>query len=573
MDKPWAIYFRVSTRQQVDGFSLDEQRETLVASAESQGWAWKLFEDPGVSGESLDRPGLLALLEAADQGDISGVLVLDESRLARSDRVAATIRDRLARAGAPLAMPGRGIMDLTDPNMLFTTQVLANAASLEQNLRTQKMKAGLRRAAQAGYWPGGPAPYGYQLAPSDDGKHTVLNLNEDEAEVLRLVANLIVHNGYTTYSAAAYLNASGIRTRHERPWRHTNLSWQLRQRRTTGDFIYQSADEHIPISIPAVFAQDEWIALQKAIKGKPRPHRKNRLYPLTGRGRVHLRCACGGNFYGFSDRSNKKGPMYECSRNDQSFGAERCPHRPRLTRADTLETAIWDQIVAAIADEGYLETLIGSYLADASDGDHQQRLGHLRKRLADLQGEETRIVRHLAEDDGLHGDALTRALGETTADRLTVEKELERIQETQQAALTMDSVPEAARRLSLIAKARLTNPTVELMADVFDLLQVDLIRVEGRSFEGVARLPLPDPQTEGEVWVEALLPRGPRRPRCGPVSGGGHDGAGSSRSPHLPLLRSVGEPPSEPHDRSGGARQHLRRSRCAHRLLFPATAH
>ncbi len=37
-----------------------------------------------------------------------------------------------------------------------------------------------------------------------------------------------------------------------------------------------------------------------------------------------------------------------------------------------------------------------------------------------------------------------------------------------------------------------------------DLLQVDLIRVEGRSFEGVARLPLPDPETEGEVWVEAL---------------------------------------------------------------------
>ena len=299
-----------------------------------------------------------------------------------------------------------------------------------------------------------------------------------------------------------------------------------RQPRTTGEFTYKSAGEQIPISIPAVFTQDEWNALQKAIKGKPRPHRKNRLYPLTGRGRVHLRCACGGNFYGFSDRSNKKGPVYECSRNDQGFGAERCPHRPRLTTANTLETAIWDQIVAAMSDQGYLEALVGSYLADTSDGDHQQRLGHFRKRLADLQGEETRIVRHLAEDDGLHGDALTRALSETTAERITVEKELERLQETQQAALPMDSVPEAARRLSLVAKARLTNPTVELMAEVFDLLEVDLIRIEGRTFEGVARLPLPDPETVGEVWEGALRPLGPHRQRCGRAGGAAHGEAG-----------------------------------------------
>jgi hypothetical protein len=42
------------------------------------------------------------------------------------------------------------------------------------------------------------------------------------------------------------------------------------------------------------------------------------------------------------------------------------------------------------------------------------------------------------------------------------------------------------------------------MAEVFDLLQVDLIRVEGRTFEGVARIPIPDPDSMGEVWEGAL---------------------------------------------------------------------
>jgi hypothetical protein len=49
------------------------------------------------------------------------------------------------------------------------------------------------------------------------------------------------------------------------------------------------------------------------------------------------------------------------------------------------------------------------------------------------------------------------------------------------------------------------------MAEVFDLIELDLIRVEGRTFEGVAHLPLPDPETAREVWEEALRPLGPHR--------------------------------------------------------------
>ena len=53
------------------------------------------------------------------------------------------------------------------------------------------------------------------------------------------------------------------------------------------------------------------------------------------------------------------------------------------------------------------------------------------------------------------------------------------------------------------------------MAEVFDLVRLDLIRVEGRTFEGVARIPIPDPESKGEVWKGAPQVRGPRRPRSG----------------------------------------------------------
>jgi DNA invertase Pin-like site-specific DNA recombinase len=518
MSKPWAIYIRVSTGQQVDGFSLDAQTEKLVAFAETEGWPWDVFEDPGVSGETLDRPGLMKMFQAIDRGDVGGVLVVDESRLGRTTWVSTIIRDRFARAGVRLAIPGRGVFDLTDPSTAFMAEILGSAASLEQKLRTQKMKAGLRATAGAGYWPGGLAPYGYRLVPSDDGKHTKLAINDEEAKVLRLVADLIVNKGYTTYSAATHLNGVGIRTRKSRPWRHPNLAGQLRKTHTTGLFLYDPKGESVPISIPAIFTQDEWDALRKAIRGEPRPHRLNRLYPLTGKGRVHLRCACGRNFYGFSDRSSKKGPRYECSGNEPTLGDHRCPHRPRITRADALEDAVWDLVVAAITDPGCLTRLATDYVTAISDVTPNEVAG-LERRLGKLQSQETRLVRRLAEDD-LHVEATERALDEVATERNTVEKELERLQEAQQGALSTESVPEAVERLSALAQSRLADPTIELMAEVFDLLQVDLIRVEGRTFEGVARIPIPDPDSRGEVWEGAPPGHAPPQQQSDPDGGG-----------------------------------------------------
>jgi hypothetical protein len=106
-----------------------------------------------------------------------------------------------------------------------------------------------------------------------------------------------------------------------------------------------------------------------------------------------------------------------------------------------LETAVWVQIVAALSDEQYLEGLIGAHLADTTGGDDGQSIANLRRRRANLRDQETNIVRQLAAEGDLHGDALDRALGETIGDRITVEKELERLQEAQEDALTAESVP------------------------------------------------------------------------------------------------------------------------------------
>lgn len=501
----WAIYVRVSTRHQAEkGFSLQDQRERLTVFAEEKGWTYQIFEDAGESGEQLDqRPGLVAMLDMADTNRVAGVLVVDESRLARDELVAALIRDRLKRSDTKLATM-RGELDLTDPSENFIANVLSAAHAFEQDLRTEKMKSGLRNTAEAGYWPGGPAPYGYQLVPAGDGSaHKQLAINDAEASVLRTVMDLMVNKGHTTYSAATYLNDHGIPTRRGRLWRHPNLCHQLRYKHLTGAWTYNQGEESIEVQIPAIFTKAEWDQIQSSIRGRPRPQRKNRLYPLSGRGRNHLYCQCGANFHGMVRREKKGRPYYTCSNAHHSFGEQRCPHLPRTHQAIPLEEAVWEEVHNVLTDPEYLIGLARAYLDDqkVQPATTAAERRQLQVRYDQLETQETRIVRDLADQNKL--DLVDRTLNEIADEKQTLQSRLDEIDDQQTVTNISD---DQLRTLSEQARTRLHDSTPELMAEVFDLLDIQLHRVGDDRFEGTGTIPIPD--SDGENGD--LLPVGTR---------------------------------------------------------------
>lgn len=141
-----ALYRRVSTSSQVEGFSLQTQLDSLTDLAQRQGYHWEDFCDPGRSGETLEgRPELMRLLANLDRFD--AVLVVDDSRLARDELTAAVIRSKLREAEVKLITLS-GETDLNDPAGRFTSGVLALTAQLEQDIRREKMMAGLQAAAR-----------------------------------------------------------------------------------------------------------------------------------------------------------------------------------------------------------------------------------------------------------------------------------------------------------------------------------------------------------------------------------------------------------------------------------------
>ena len=86
-----AIYTRVSTSERLgqEFNSLHNQRESAenyIKAQTREGWQVlpDIYEDPGVSGGALDRPGLEALLADVKAGKIDRVLVYKIDRLTRS---------------------------------------------------------------------------------------------------------------------------------------------------------------------------------------------------------------------------------------------------------------------------------------------------------------------------------------------------------------------------------------------------------------------------------------------------------------------------------------------------------
>ena len=81
-------YTRVSTREQAEsGLSLDGQAERIAAYCTARGWTLvETVTDAGVSGGTLQRPGLSRVLEQVRRGDVDVVCVLKLDRLTRSVR-------------------------------------------------------------------------------------------------------------------------------------------------------------------------------------------------------------------------------------------------------------------------------------------------------------------------------------------------------------------------------------------------------------------------------------------------------------------------------------------------------
>lgn len=201
------LYTRVSTEMQVDGYSLEAQNDRIKRYADYEGMPIAgIYSDEGKSGKSIEgRPQFCEMLEAIKSGkdNVKFVLVFKLSRFGRNAADVLSSLQLMQDYGVNLICVEDGIDSSKDSGKLMISVLSAVAEIERENILVQTME-GRKQKAREGKWNGGLAPYGYKLV---DGK---LIIEEDEAEVIRIIFNKFVETNMGATTVARYLNQNNI---------------------------------------------------------------------------------------------------------------------------------------------------------------------------------------------------------------------------------------------------------------------------------------------------------------------------------------------------------------------------
>lgn len=157
-------YIRVSTDGQVEKFGLPVQREEIIKYAKEHDIeivAW--YEDDGISGKTPERPGLQDMFAALNDCPVDSVIVLNVSRLWRSDLCGGIVRYTISQSHADIISVQEPNYSLytEDPSDYLINSIFQALAVYDRMNINIKLRTARRHKGKKGDKPCGTANLGY----------------------------------------------------------------------------------------------------------------------------------------------------------------------------------------------------------------------------------------------------------------------------------------------------------------------------------------------------------------------------------------------------------------------------
>ena len=213
-----AIYVRVSTDEQAkaEHYSLEAQEEYCmgeIRKRQSEGWVHRItISDPGYTGSTYDRPGLLRLIAMVKSGAIRVIVVYKRERLFRNADLAAQVQAIFDAHGVRVISYSEGMID-SSPHGVMMRQFVDASAQYERASGRKRVNDCLRFAAKQGDWKGGTPSFGYIYNRGSK----ILEPEEREAPIVKYMFEQIA-DGVTIAELLPELRRLGL---YGRPSRKT----------------------------------------------------------------------------------------------------------------------------------------------------------------------------------------------------------------------------------------------------------------------------------------------------------------------------------------------------------------
>lgn len=270
-----ALYVRVSSQEQVDGYSIGEQTERLQKYADAMGWSiHKVYVDPGYSGGNMDRPGLKEMIKDIEKGNIDTVVVYKLDRLSRSQFDTLYLIEKVFLTNNTDFVSMTENFNTGTPLGRAMIGFLAVFAQLEKDKINERTIMGKEARAKEGKWGGGSSePIGYRY----DKIAGELVINEYEAmqikeaielffkdTPLRTISTIFKEKGYT------YRGQSGKISE----WEPKRFKYVFASKTYLGYIRYRG--EWYKGSHPAIIDEETFERLQKKLAERRETYSKHR---------------------------------------------------------------------------------------------------------------------------------------------------------------------------------------------------------------------------------------------------------------------------------------------------------
>ncbi len=226
--------YRVSTLGQVDHDDIPMQKTACREYAETHP-DWKIIDEiseKGISGYKLssdERDAIVEIKRRATLHQFDVLLVFMFDRLGRRDDETPFVVQWFVQQGIEVWSAREGEQRFDSHVDKLMNYIRFWQASGESEKTAIRVRTKHSQMIQDGQWRGGLLAYGYHLVQkgrTNKKNQPVpdLEIDEDEAKVVREIYHLIVKEGYGTNRVARYLNEKGIKTKRGTTlWRGTSI--------------------------------------------------------------------------------------------------------------------------------------------------------------------------------------------------------------------------------------------------------------------------------------------------------------------------------------------------------------
>jgi site-specific DNA recombinase len=419
-----AVYTRKSSEEGLEQEfnSLHAQRESCeayIASQRSEGWALirEHYDDGGVSGGTLERPGLKLLLADIEDGLIDVVVVYKIDRLSRSLMDFSKLVEVFDRNNVTFVSVTQSFNTTTSMGRL-TLNILLSFAQFEREVTGERIRDKIAASRKKGMWMGGTVPLGY------DVKDRKLVTNKPEAKTVRMMFERFVEIGSATVLARE-LRSDGITSKQGKPISKGYLYRILNNRVYIGEAVHKG--DSYPGQHKGIIPRKLWDKVHAILTESPRKRASNTRAQTPALLKGLLWGPDGAAFSPTHTRKKNRLYRYYVSQTVLRHGAGTCPVG-RVPAAE-IEAAVVEQMRAVFRQP---EVIIGTWKA-AKATDPEINENTVREALVQLDplwdelfpAEQTRIVQLLVErvDIGLGGldvrlrvDGLSSLVNEMASD-------------------------------------------------------------------------------------------------------------------------------------------------------------